>query len=151
MKLAKALYFVAFLLAIKVLTPGSNNYVEAKPANSKKVTKSGDNAFIKKIKNNKAAFISTLAATVALAIATTFGVMHYQNNGGFEKSPWANKIDKNKSLPKKKTDNSPPSKGNLGNTSQKRNPISFTPISDGYKPSCSPNNNSKRTPTAHIL
>ncbi|CXI13612.1 small exported protein [Plasmodium berghei] len=87
MKLAKALYFVAFLLAIKVLTPGSNNYVEAKPANSKKVTKSGDNAFIKKIKNNKAAFISTLAATVALAIATTFGVMHYQNNGNDKKKP----------------------------------------------------------------
>ncbi|CDU17392.1 hypothetical protein YYC_02783 [Plasmodium yoelii 17X] len=83
MKLAKALYFVAFLLAIKVLTPGSINYVEAKPANSKKVAKGkgGDNGFIRKIKDNKAAFISTLAATVALAIATTFGVMHYQNKG----------------------------------------------------------------------
>ncbi|CDU16848.1 early transcribed membrane protein [Plasmodium yoelii] len=78
MKLAKALYFVAFLLAIKVLTPGSNNYVEAKPANTKKVTKSADNAFIKKIKNKKVALISTIAATLALAIATTFGVMHFQ-------------------------------------------------------------------------
>ncbi|ETB60831.1 hypothetical protein YYC_02180 [Plasmodium yoelii 17X] len=78
MKLAKALYFVAFLLAIKVLTPGYNNCVEAKPANSKKVTKSGNNAFIKKIKNNKVAFISTLAGTIALVIGTTLGVMHFQ-------------------------------------------------------------------------
>ncbi|CDU18230.1 hypothetical protein YYC_04759 [Plasmodium yoelii 17X] len=80
MKLAKALYFVAFLLAIKVLTPGSNNYVEANPPNSDKVANGGDRTLIKKIKDNKVAFISTIAATVALAIATTLGVMHYKKN-----------------------------------------------------------------------
>ncbi|CAD2112196.1 early transcribed membrane protein [Plasmodium vinckei] len=81
MKLAKALYFFAFLLAINVLVPGSNNYVEAK---SKKVAKGG-NGFIRKIKNNKAAFLSTLAATIALAIGTTFGVMHLQKKKGNKK------------------------------------------------------------------
>ncbi|CXI06560.1 early transcribed membrane protein [Plasmodium berghei] len=92
MKLAKALYFAAFLLAINVLTPGSNNYVEAKPANSKKVTKGGDNAFIRKIKNNKVAFISTLAATIALAVGTTLGVMHFQKEESDNNPSSANKI-----------------------------------------------------------
>ncbi|SCL99812.1 early transcribed membrane protein [Plasmodium chabaudi chabaudi] len=86
MKLAKAFYFVAFLLAVKVLTPGSNNYVEAKPAKSKKVAKGG-NGFIRKIKDNKIAFLSTLAATIGLAIGTTFGVMHLQKKKGGNKKP----------------------------------------------------------------
>ncbi|SCM03188.1 early transcribed membrane protein [Plasmodium chabaudi chabaudi] len=72
MKLTKALYFIAFLLAINVLVPGSNNYVEAKPANG--------NSLATKIKNNKVAFLATLIGTLALAAAgTTFGVMHLKN------------------------------------------------------------------------
>ncbi|CAD2092948.1 early transcribed membrane protein [Plasmodium vinckei brucechwatti] len=82
MKLTKALYFIAFLLAINVLVPGSNNYVEAKPANSK-----GGNSLANKIKNNKAAVISTILATLALAAAgTTFGVMHLKK-GNSKKKP----------------------------------------------------------------
>ncbi|CAD2093986.1 early transcribed membrane protein [Plasmodium vinckei brucechwatti] len=82
MKLTKALYFIAFLLAINVLVPGSNNYVEAKPSNSK-----GGNSLANKIKNNKAAFISTVLATLALAAAgTTFGVMHLKK-GDSKKKP----------------------------------------------------------------
>ncbi|SCL94691.1 Malarial early transcribed membrane protein (ETRAMP), putative [Plasmodium chabaudi adami] len=83
MKLTKALYFIAFLLAINVLAPGSNNYVEAKPENS-----NGDNSLAKKIKNNKVAFISTVLATLALAAAgTTFGVMHLNKKGKSKKKP----------------------------------------------------------------
>ncbi|SCL88807.1 early transcribed membrane protein [Plasmodium chabaudi chabaudi] len=78
MKLTKALYFIAFLLAINVLVPGSNNYVEAKPANG--------NSLANKIKNNKAAFIATLITTLALAAAgTTFGVMHLKKKKGDSK------------------------------------------------------------------
>ncbi|VTZ71362.1 early transcribed membrane protein [Plasmodium chabaudi chabaudi] len=77
MKLTKALYFIAFLLAINVFAPGSNNYVEAKPA------KGNGNSLVNKIKNNKVAFISTLIATLALAAAgTTFGVMHLKKKKG---------------------------------------------------------------------
>ncbi|CAD2096408.1 early transcribed membrane protein [Plasmodium vinckei brucechwatti] len=83
MKLTKALYFIAFLLAINVLVPESNNYVEAKPANSK-----GGNSLANKIKNNKAAVISTILATLALAAAgTTFGVMHLKKKGDSKKKP----------------------------------------------------------------
>ncbi|CAD2086736.1 early transcribed membrane protein [Plasmodium vinckei brucechwatti] len=102
MKLAKALYFFAFLLAINVLVPGSNNYVEAK---SKKVTKGG-NGFIRKIKNNKAAFLSTLAATIALAIGTTFGVMHLQKKKGNKKPSGSAPV---KSAPVKSTPPKTPS------------------------------------------
>ncbi|VEV56205.1 early transcribed membrane protein [Plasmodium vinckei vinckei] len=80
MKLTKALYFIAFLLAINVFVPGSNNYVEAKP-NPK-----GGNSLANKIKNNKAALISTILATLAIAAAgTTFGVMHLKNKGNSKK------------------------------------------------------------------
>ncbi|ETB58722.1 hypothetical protein YYC_03546 [Plasmodium yoelii 17X] len=150
MKLAKALYFVAFLLAIKVLTPGANNYVEAKPANTKKVVKGKAKGKAKDngvTKSNKAAIISSIAASVALAIATTFGVMYYQKNGGFEKLLWGNKKDENESLPQDKKEDPTPSKDNLSTTPKRKTP-SFTPISDGYKPSNSPNENSNRTPTA---
>ncbi|CAD2103386.1 early transcribed membrane protein [Plasmodium vinckei] len=82
MKLTKALYFIAFLLAINVFVPGSNNYVEAKPAKSK-----GGNSLANKIKNNKAAVISTILATLALAAAGTFGVMHVKKNGFPKKKP----------------------------------------------------------------
>ncbi|SCM03644.1 early transcribed membrane protein [Plasmodium chabaudi adami] len=85
MKLTKALYFIAFLLAINVFVPGFNNYVEAKPANP------NGNSLAKKIKNNKAAFIATLMTTLALAAAgTTFGVMHLKKKGKGKKSPVAN-------------------------------------------------------------
>ncbi|CAD2107668.1 hypothetical protein YYG_00703 [Plasmodium vinckei petteri] len=82
MKLTKALYFIAFLLAINVLVPGSNNYVEAKSANSK-----GGNSLANKIKNNKAAVISTVLATLALAAAGTFGVMHLKKKGNSKRGP----------------------------------------------------------------
>ncbi|CAD2087394.1 early transcribed membrane protein [Plasmodium vinckei lentum] len=82
MKVAKALYFIAFLLAINVLVPGSNNYVEAKPANSK-----GGNSLANKIKNNKAAVISTILTTLALAAAGTYGVMHFNKKGISKKKP----------------------------------------------------------------
>ncbi|CDU84849.1 early transcribed membrane protein [Plasmodium yoelii] len=82
MKLAKVLYFVAFLLAINVLTPESNNYVEANSEIINKIKKKIDNnSFIRKIKNNKDAVIFTLFATLALAFRTTFAVIHYQKNG----------------------------------------------------------------------
>ncbi|CAD2100956.1 early transcribed membrane protein [Plasmodium vinckei] len=81
MKLTKALYFIAFLLAINVLVPGSNNYVEAKPSKSK-----GGNSLANKIKNNKAAVISTILTTLALAAAGTYGVMHFQKKGNGKKS-----------------------------------------------------------------
>ncbi|SCL89537.1 early transcribed membrane protein [Plasmodium chabaudi chabaudi] len=87
MKLTKALYFIAFLLAINVFVPGFNNYVEAKPANG--------NSLAKKIKNNKAAFLATLITTLALAAAgTTFGVMHLKKKGKGKKLP----SDKSKPL-----------------------------------------------------
>ncbi|CAD2091071.1 early transcribed membrane protein [Plasmodium vinckei brucechwatti] len=82
MKLTKALYFIAFLLAINVFVPGSNNCVEAKPARS-----NGGNSLANKIKNNKAAAISTILATLALAAAGTFGVMHIKKNGFPKKKP----------------------------------------------------------------
>ncbi|VEV56676.1 early transcribed membrane protein [Plasmodium vinckei vinckei] len=91
MKLTKALYFIAFLLAINVFVPGSNNYVEAKP-NPK-----GGNSLANKIKNNKAALISTILATLALAAAgTTFGVMHLKNKGNSKPKP---KVSETKSTP----------------------------------------------------
>ncbi|KEG00221.1 hypothetical protein YYE_04929 [Plasmodium vinckei vinckei] len=80
MKLTKALYFIAFLLAINFLVPGSNNYVEAKPKGK------GGNSLANKIKNNKAAVISTILTTLALAAAGTFGVMHLQKKGNGKKS-----------------------------------------------------------------
>ncbi|CAD2100684.1 early transcribed membrane protein [Plasmodium vinckei] len=82
MKVTKALYFIAFLLAINVLVPGSNNYIEAKPANSK-----GGNSLANKIKNNKAAVISTILTTLALAAAGTYGVMHFNKKGISKKKP----------------------------------------------------------------
>ncbi|CAD2105731.1 hypothetical protein YYG_01141 [Plasmodium vinckei petteri] len=82
MKLTKALYFIAFLLAINVFVPGSNNYVEAKPANSK-----GGNSLANKIKNNKAAVISTILGLALAAAGTTFGVMHLKKKGGSKKKP----------------------------------------------------------------
>ncbi|CAD2087419.1 early transcribed membrane protein [Plasmodium vinckei brucechwatti] len=82
MKVTKALYFIAFLLAINVLVPGSNNYVEAKPARSK-----GGNSLANKIKNNKAAVISTILTTLALAAAGTFGVMHLNKKRSPKKKP----------------------------------------------------------------
>ncbi|SCL90576.1 Malarial early transcribed membrane protein (ETRAMP), putative [Plasmodium chabaudi adami] len=89
MKLAKALYFIAFLLAINVFVPGFNNYVEAKPANA------NGNSLAQKIKNNKVAFLATLMTTLALAAAgTTFGVMHLKKKGKGSKSP----SDKSKPL-----------------------------------------------------
>ncbi|SCL85716.1 early transcribed membrane protein [Plasmodium chabaudi chabaudi] len=85
MKLTKALYFIAFLLAINVLVPGSNNYVEAKPA------KGNGNSLVNKIKNNKVAFLATVIGTLALAAAgTTFGVMHLKKKGKGKKSPVPN-------------------------------------------------------------
>ncbi|CAD2088709.1 early transcribed membrane protein [Plasmodium vinckei brucechwatti] len=86
MKLTKALYFIAFLLAINVFVPGYNNYVEAKPSKSK-----GGNSLANKIKNNKAAVISTILTTLALAAAGTYGVMHFQKKGNGKKSPSDNK------------------------------------------------------------
>ncbi|EUD70500.1 hypothetical protein YYG_04058 [Plasmodium vinckei petteri] len=86
MKLAKALYFIAFLLAIKVLIPGSNNYVEGNPENINTITKDSNNSFTRKNKNNKVAIISTILATLALAAAgTTFGVMHLKKKEGDSK------------------------------------------------------------------
>ncbi|CAD2102073.1 early transcribed membrane protein [Plasmodium vinckei] len=86
MKLAKALYFIAFLLAIKVLIPGSNNYVEANPEIINTTTKDSNNSFTRKNKNNKVAVISTILATLALAAAgTTFGVMHLKKKEGDSK------------------------------------------------------------------
>ncbi|SCL85970.1 Malarial early transcribed membrane protein (ETRAMP), putative [Plasmodium chabaudi adami] len=82
MKLTKALYFIAFLLAINVLVPGSNNYVEAKPA------KANENSLANKIKNNKVAFLATLIGTLALAAAgTTFGVMQLKKKKGSKPNP----------------------------------------------------------------
>ncbi|VEV57590.1 early transcribed membrane protein [Plasmodium vinckei vinckei] len=86
MKLTKALYFIAFLLAINVFVPGSNNYVEAKP-NPK-----GGNSLANKIKNNKAALISTILTTLALAAAGTFGVMHLKNKGIFKSKSKASEV-----------------------------------------------------------
>ncbi|SCM00983.1 early transcribed membrane protein [Plasmodium chabaudi adami] len=86
MKLTKALYFIGFLLAINVLVPGSNNYVEAKPANG--------NSLANKIKNNKVAFLATLITTLAVAAAgTTFGVMHLKNKGNSKKKTGGGKND----------------------------------------------------------
>ncbi|SCL93984.1 early transcribed membrane protein [Plasmodium chabaudi adami] len=88
MKLTKALYFIAFLLAINVLVPGSNNYVEAKPA------KGDGNSLVNKIKNNKVAFLATLIGTLALAAAgTTFGVMHLKKKKGSKKNTAGGKND----------------------------------------------------------
>ncbi|VEV56214.1 early transcribed membrane protein [Plasmodium vinckei vinckei] len=81
MKLTKAFYFIAFLLAINVLVPGSNNYVEAKPKGK------GGNSLANKIKNNKAAVISTILTTLALAAAGTYGALHYHKKGAPKKKP----------------------------------------------------------------
>ncbi|CAD2109127.1 hypothetical protein YYG_01625 [Plasmodium vinckei petteri] len=89
MKLTKALYFIAFLLAINVFVPGSNNYVEAKPANSK-----GGNSLANKIKNNKAAVISTILALALAAAGTTFGVMHLKKKGNSKRSPLSSDMKK---------------------------------------------------------
>ncbi|KEG01157.1 early transcribed membrane protein [Plasmodium vinckei vinckei] len=124
MKLAKAFYFFAFLLAINVLVPGSNNYVEAKPK-SKKVAKGG-NGFIRKIQNNKVAFLSTLAATIALAIGTTFGVMHLQKkNDGKPTNTKAVKNTPAKNTPTK-TQNAAPAK-NTPTKTQNAAPAKNTP------------------------
>ncbi|SCL99839.1 early transcribed membrane protein [Plasmodium chabaudi chabaudi] len=79
MKLAKALYFFAFLLAINIFAPGSNYYVQAKSDSSGK----GGNSLAQKIKRNKAAFISTLLTTIALAAGTAYGAIHYHKYGTF--------------------------------------------------------------------
>ncbi|SCM20580.1 early transcribed membrane protein [Plasmodium chabaudi adami] len=109
MKLTKALYFIAFLLAINVFVPGFNNYVEAKPANA------NGNSLTQKIKNNKVAFLATLMTTLALAVAgTTFGVMHIKKKGKGKKSPVPNNgkpapVADNKPAPKAETPAKPTS------------------------------------------
>ncbi|SCL99859.1 early transcribed membrane protein, partial [Plasmodium chabaudi chabaudi] len=88
---------------INVFVPGSNNYVEAKPANA------NGKSLANKIKNNKAAFIATLITTLALAAAgTTFGVMHLKKKGKGKKSPAVNNaktapVADNKPAPKVET------------------------------------------------
>ncbi|VEV54910.1 early transcribed membrane protein [Plasmodium vinckei vinckei] len=111
MKLTKALYFIAFLLSVNLLAPGSNNYVEANPTNADEIP------LPKKIKNNKVAIISTILATVALAVAgTTFGVMHLKNKGDSKKKPILSDMKRAPLfIPEKKTVPAPDNKATASN------------------------------------
>ncbi|KEG01381.1 early transcribed membrane protein [Plasmodium vinckei vinckei] len=127
MKLTKAIYFIAFLLAINVIVPGSNNYVQAKADDSNNgVKKDGKQSLGEMIKNNKAAFISTLLATLALAAGTTYGAIHYHKHGTLANLFGGGKSRKKKPLKKEDYLKIPKS-----GRPQKKAPPVLTPVSDG--------------------
>ncbi|CAD2100654.1 early transcribed membrane protein [Plasmodium vinckei] len=130
MKLTKAIYFIAFLLAINVLVPGSNNYVQAKSDNSSNgVSKGVKKSLSQFIKNNKAAFISSLLATLAVAAGTTYGAIHYHKHGTLANLFGGGKSRKGRS--KKKDEFLKAAKSGRG---QKKAPPVLTSVSDGFTP-----------------
>ncbi|CAD2087376.1 early transcribed membrane protein [Plasmodium vinckei lentum] len=129
MKLTKAIYFIAFLLAINVLVPGSNNYVQAKSDNSSNgVSKGGKKSLGQLIKNNKAAFISSLLATLAIAAGTTYGAIHYHKHGTLANLFGGGKSRKGSSKKKEEFLKSAKARG------QKKAPPVLTSVSDGFTP-----------------
>ncbi|CAD2087401.1 early transcribed membrane protein [Plasmodium vinckei brucechwatti] len=144
MKLTKAIYFIAFLLAINVLVPGSNNYVQAKSDNSNNgVSKGGKKSLGQLIKDNKAAFISTLLATLAVAAGTTYGAIHYHKHGTLA-NLFGGKSRKGSS--KKKDDAMKSSKG--GRSGQKKSLPVLTSVSDGFTAVTILDQEGGRTPAA---
>ncbi|CDU19167.1 hypothetical protein YYC_02082 [Plasmodium yoelii 17X] len=134
MKLTKTLYFAAFLLAINVLTLGSNNYVEANLEIINRIKKkNANNSFIRKIKNNKAAVISTLFATLALAFGTTFGVMHYQKNG-ITKKPSSNSETKPLTVPRENPNTISDNKGTSSTIKSDTKPSPYNYTTTEYPP-----------------
>ncbi|SCM03597.1 early transcribed membrane protein [Plasmodium chabaudi adami] len=139
MKLAKALYFFAFLLAINIFAPGSNYYVQAKSDNS---VGKGDNSLAQKIKRNKAAFISTLLTTIAVAAGTAYGAFHYHKYGTFANlfgrgKPHKGSSGRRGSLSRRSSKSGPSKKG----------PI-LTSITDGEMPINIEDLTGTRTPSA---
>ncbi|ETB58034.1 hypothetical protein YYC_04127 [Plasmodium yoelii 17X] len=134
MKLTKALYFAAFLLAINVLTPGSNNYVEANPEIINRIKKkNANNSFIRKIKNNNAAVISSLFATLTLVFGTTFAVMHYQKNG-VTKKPSSDSKTKPLTVPRKNPNTISDNKSTLSTTKSDTKPSPYNYTTTEYPP-----------------
>ncbi|CAD2100588.1 hypothetical protein YYG_03572 [Plasmodium vinckei petteri] len=129
MKLTKAIYFIAFLLAINVLVPGSNNYVQAKSDNSSNgVNKGVKKSLSQLIKNNKAAFISSLLATLAIAAGTTYGAIHYHKHGTLANLFGGGKSRKGSSKKKEELLKSAKARG------PKKAPPVLTSVSDGFTP-----------------